>query len=1104
MSTAAAPQRRFDRDESQRRVKHPLQTLRKYIRVYVFLEGTAIALLFLAAWFWAGLLLDFGTFRLFAFDWLQELRDVAPDSNNAFVIRLVLLGVLLAVLAGLVITKVAMRWLREFNDKALALVLERRFPKELGDRLITAVELADPRATSKFGYSEAMIEHTIHDAVERVDRLPVANVFDWRRLTGWWLCVGAATVGMVILAAAATLGIGMATRDTVAAADLPWRMKDVGMIWTERNVLLQNSYWPRRAYLEIGRFQAKHNSPHEMRVPRDEARPELQVRAIEWVVADASATDGWRALRWADLGKFIDPALLARVDLPADWPSWIVDMDDLNPSVPNGLVPTSLHEKTSGEVRRIIDSDKTLVENLKLAGALDAVDELLNWKRWTVDKILLQEKRPEVRLPLRETAAHAGLEAVRDSLAEVAAAPSMSRTLRRLVVPGEVIARSRGETSVVSEPCIDQQYNKFSFDLGKLKETSRLRMQAEDYYTPTKLITLVAPPTVRGLSVDKLEPAYLYHRLQDGAQAPLKDRKQVFTNFSISVVGEVSTIDVPIGTDLVLRAQSDRKLREPVRMKAPGGKATGAIVPDNTVQLAEDGMGFQVEFTNIARTHDFVFEFNDEDNVRGRRHVRIRPVDDLPPRFEGDVGLNVVLRKPRARGAEARAVQGTAADGYLITPDALLPFLGQIRDDHGLTRVSWVFEVEAVDIELVGAGKDSKDKLPTLVLGGNAQLRRATLIGSAFQYHPANGVTRLALPGYVSWLERVLDADLSRSGSSQGETIVLMEEFKSLLQRKSVGEIPVTALDKGLVEPAKMLPAWEFSLRDEAGFDVRRQLPRLKVANPQKQGQLHYMLKVSVVATDNNVSVKSENGFKDALGRTFWGNSTRSKTPFQFLVVTENELLSQIAIEEESLYERLDSTLEKLKNAKTIADEQAAKLASSATKDEEINLVAIRLDEVRKTVIDAGGATRETYAAYANILNELKVNRVKKDRTEQVEDKIVWPLGQAVDPKDGNFVKTDDLYQKAYTEADDDAEGKRGLANRIKHQERLREAGKEMDALMDRIRGVVNAMNEGVVESKLIEGLVIMERSERKAAQILKAMMLQAELDVIKSISGEK
>jgi hypothetical protein len=932
----------------------------------------------------------------------------------------------------------------------------------------------------------------------------VANVFNWRRLVGWWIWVGLATVGVLIVAASATLGIGMATGDLASVGELPWRMKDVGMIWTERNVLLQNSYWPRRAYLEISRFQAKHNNPNEMRVPRDEVRPELQVRAIEWVVADSSAPDGWRALRWADLDRFVDPALLARVELPIDWPSWIVDMDDLNPSVPNGLVPMTLHEKTSGDVRRIIGNDETLVKNLKQAEAMDAVDELLNWKRWTVDKIFLQEQRPEVGVLLRETDAHAAFDAVQEKLAEAAASPSMSRRLRRLVVPEDVIARSRGETSVVSEPCIPQRYNKFSFDLNKLKETSRLRMQAEDYYTPVKLVTLVAPPSVRGLTVDKQEPAYLYHRLQDGEQGPLKDKKQGFRNFPITVVGEVSTIDVPIGTDLALRAEADRKLREPVRMKAPGSKDTGAIVPDNTVQLAADGMGFQVEFSNIQRTHDFLFEFNDEDNVRGKRHIRIRPVDDLPPRFEGDVGLGVVLRKPRARGAEARAVQGTAADGYLITPDALLPFLGQIRDDHGLTRVSWVFEVEAVDVELVGAGKDSKEKLPTLVLGGNTQLRRGALIASTFQYNATNAASRFGMPGYLSWMDRVLDAELSRSGSSQAETIVLMDAFKALLQGKSVGEIPATSLEKALLEPAKMLPAWEFSLRDEAGFDVKRQLPKLKVANPQKQGQLHYMLKVSVIATDNNVNVKSDNSFQDELGRIFWGSSTRSKTPFQFLVVTENELLSQIAIEEEALFERLDSTLEKLKNAKTIADEQTAKLAANTTKDEEIGLLAIRLDEVRKAVIDAGGATREIFSAYSNILNELKVNRVKQDRIDKVNNDIVWPLSQAVDPKDGNFVKTDSLYQTAYTDADDDAQANRGLTNRAKHLDALRNAGKEMDALMDRIRGVVNAMNEGVVEAKLIEGLVIMERSERKAAEILNAMKLQAELDVIKSIQGEK
>src|SRR5207253_3001679 len=73
MATVAPPPRRvFNREETQRKVRHPLQTVRKIIRGYVLLEGAAIAILFVAAWFWAGLFLDYGTFRLFAFDWLQE------------------------------------------------------------------------------------------------------------------------------------------------------------------------------------------------------------------------------------------------------------------------------------------------------------------------------------------------------------------------------------------------------------------------------------------------------------------------------------------------------------------------------------------------------------------------------------------------------------------------------------------------------------------------------------------------------------------------------------------------------------------------------------------------------------------------------------------------------------------------------------------------------------------------------------------------------------------------------------------------------------------------------------------------------------------------
>src|SRR5205823_651394 len=118
---------------------------------------------------------------------------------------------------------------------------------------------------------------------------------------------------------------------------------------------------------------------------------------------------------------------------------------------------------------------------------------------------------------------------------ERAAEPAMSRTLRKLVIPKEVRVIARGETSIVSEPCIAERDNKFSFALDKLKESAELRMRGEDYFTPrNKRVTLVAPPGVRRLSVDKEEPAYLYHRLQGGEQGPLAGKKQVFRDYTVS------------------------------------------------------------------------------------------------------------------------------------------------------------------------------------------------------------------------------------------------------------------------------------------------------------------------------------------------------------------------------------------------------------------------------------------------------------------------------------------------------------------------------------------------------------------------------------------
>ena len=109
----------------------------------------------------------------------------------------------LALLTGPAVFVALRRLLHDFRDPAIALVLERRFPKELGDRLITAVELADPRKAETYGYSRIMIEHTIDDAAERVDRVAVREVFDWKRLYSQGLVVVILTGILYLLAGAA-------------------------------------------------------------------------------------------------------------------------------------------------------------------------------------------------------------------------------------------------------------------------------------------------------------------------------------------------------------------------------------------------------------------------------------------------------------------------------------------------------------------------------------------------------------------------------------------------------------------------------------------------------------------------------------------------------------------------------------------------------------------------------------------------------------------------------------------------------------------------------------------------------------------------------------
>src|SRR5207237_9023272 len=64
MATATASRPKVNLSECHGKIRHPLQRLRVYIRGYVAAECVALLLLFVAAWFWLGLLVVFCLFAL--------------------------------------------------------------------------------------------------------------------------------------------------------------------------------------------------------------------------------------------------------------------------------------------------------------------------------------------------------------------------------------------------------------------------------------------------------------------------------------------------------------------------------------------------------------------------------------------------------------------------------------------------------------------------------------------------------------------------------------------------------------------------------------------------------------------------------------------------------------------------------------------------------------------------------------------------------------------------------------------------------------------------------------------------------------------------------
>jgi|SRR5579883_2084044 len=925
MSTVKQPRPKAapfaDRDPQ---VYHPLDRLRGVIRRYVVIEGILSAVLFVALWFTAGLILDYGLFKVTGWDWAQD---------GAWWVRALALAAALLLFIAILVFRIVRRLTTEFSYASLALVLERRYPKLLGDRLITAVEMADVEAMGKFGYSKDMLRATIAEARERVAKVPVHEVFNWRRL---WL-LGFLAIGLLITTVSVSYGAYAIAAPSASPYRFSWKFAHVTSIFFERNVALMNTPWPRRAHIELVDFPES----GELTVGRDAPPPRITARAYRWVIADNTDRTGWRPLRWSDLtSEFVGRSVPALPEILLISPS-------------GGKKDPSMDA-----VERVAyETDEEVTPEIAKARAI--LKEFMN-NRVEPDPDNPGHTRTVTTQDFEE------LQEVIKALLAKADQPSMGRTLRRLDIPGEVTYKYSGKKTAGNGTLAPQQNNEFAGEMGGLKEDVEFVVRGADFLTLPKKIRLIPPPSLKRLGREQAEPAYLHHAppLNEGYNA-LKGRLQKIAAKDLSIAGERTVFAVPAGTELTLNAEvytaddgtisdNDRLVSAyaiPVTGRFPGtvyenGKPTQKPVP---LALIGDGEGFRVDFKNappdpkdlnkltdfrLVDNVEFKVVYTNKYNVSATRSFLVQVVQDQAPVVEVAVD---VIRK--------------VGNVYLVTPKARIPFNPDsfVKDDHGLSKVEYVFNYWAEDSDVVRS------------------IRTKYALRSLLDI-PLPGTTPTALfPRLHADNFRLLDKSDDRLTAS-----VFVSDYvnqASLLRRDTREQFEaLLASVKSEDTSAQTVTKIELKDPNRDYFDLKELHDRGIISLMPKGDDVQtiYRMDLNVQATDNNV---------DAEGGP---RVTRNSEPIRLRIVSEGDLLLEIGREEEQLAQRLEEALTKIAGAKKKYEFVRTTNGYKEEEPAQVDAVKVRAQDALGDVEKSRDIVQTVAREYRRLFRECEINRLNE------------------------------------------------------------------------------------------------------------------------------
>jgi hypothetical protein len=1115
MSTATA-----SRSSQKERIRGPLDSLRSWIRTYVTLEGVVAALLFLSAWFWIGMALDWGLFRLFGQDLVQL------DSSRIF--RVVVLIGLGGGLLALLVTTVLIRLIVQFSDVAVALVLERQFPKLLGDRLITAVELNDPKEAAKYGYSPDMVRQTINEAADAVDKVPVKEAFDWGRIRRRGVTFLLLMIGLTALWIGGFAAARAVTKDG-SPAEAPADLQEVAGMFIERDVLLRNTIWPRRSFLEV----VSHDE--DVRIPRKSRPSRLVVRAWKYVIADRAAPEGWRQMTWADL-----KSSSVRVDAPELPPAWkpregmdVLTVDEADAR----LASFPVRRLAAGEARWVVeapdeelgyraikwsDLSKERLGGLDVPGIPPAwmgqpAGELVKGDAATLtvdeveaklesDKGLNEQLAASMRMALAHLRRLDELHQTLARLDEKLSPRSMRRVARRLVVPKEVWLYSWNRSATTSAPMSAEADNVFTAPWGDIEETTYYKVSGEDYVTRTHSFTCVDRPQISELLSIEERPAYLFYRPgKDGAPPTAQEligKRQKFQPLPASVSGEATTIDVPIGTSVTLEATCSKPL---VHVEVVFDAKERLPIQDQKLDLDATKKKFVLPIPNVRTSYSMVFRYVDEDGVAGERRVMVNPRQDRGPSVR-DFSPDDVIRREKGM--------------FLVSAKARIPFRGRVRDDEGLGRLRYVAVVVPSDflgeqklksIEGVGA-------VPLALSGPSAVFQAVPFLikvqkDAEAAGGPVKSTNVIDLPGFLQAVEanrQPNDPDPGVAGRDFMDAELVFKRLGMPMKdpgkyRKLYSEYVLTPDDWMLNDPSRdpwtkdargndrldlagsWLPAqdtpglppkaplkgdlglWTLKWKDEKGEE--HGLFEREEGRPQKR----FAVEVTLVADDTYL--EGEGGKP---------NTTPSSETFTFNVVPEPELLAEIGKEEEVKYRDLQRAFKPLpENRGRMADIYFA-LQGEVGKVELNNMVARceQLDEVLKQSQSEAKSVLETYE---RIIKEMRLNQLREDVLVKVL-KIHKPLGEI----DGVYARTIASAAELARRLRDDG------SDRESREQQAKQVRDNLNDLVTRMNKILELM-EGLSKlNELIAELARIEKSEEDIGRILKKL----HEDRIKAILG--